>query len=537
MKCLFHKIVKPLLSLLLLVCFLCLETAAYGAITIIPEPNTPPQVLKIVEKVVAAFNGIVEQRMKVTLSKDIKIFVCPNLQSYRRVLQEEFDYSPAEAVSHSEMTGGVARDERNLIALNFGEVIFDQESSAYYVTAHELAHQLQFQLASGKENRGLYWLAEGSADYIAAQIAEDVGFMEVADWKIEQYYGVRHAKNIVSPSELSDVTHYGWEKLMKSDRHPYTVAGLMTCFLMKIAPRTGLNAIAQYYQRLTMLETADMNFEQSFGMSYPDFEERVRGWFENLYIPSHQIKFDSKGNFDAISGIDEGFNRSQGFFKEHFGEVIRSEQEILFAPDRRSFLKMLQGEMRLGRLQAEMVSKTNAWWLHGKKALIYLETIPDCASKVYHGSLIAVRRFQNQQVSAGDSLAKSVWLREGMADAIAAMVTEDAEAAAGGSFRKRWLKNLQGCKIKSELTLTELLSQEGWDRAVDQYGITQVKAYAAVAVSELMAKQGVHRLGEWLATTKSIKDPESAFGKVFGETVAEYSEEFKGNLAEQLKNY
>ncbi len=532
MKCLFDQIVKPLLRLLLLVCLLCMETAAYGAITVIPEPNTPPQVLTIVEKVVAAFNGIVEQRMKVTLSKDIKIYVCPNLDSYRRVLREEFGYSPAEAASHSEITGGVARDERNLIALNFGEVIFDQESNAYYVTAHELAHQLQFQLASGKEERGLYWLAEGSADYLAAYIAEDIGYLKVADWKIEQYYGVRHTKNIVSPSELSDVTHYGWEKLMKSDRHPYPVAGLMTCFLMKVAPKTGLTAIAEYYQRLAMLETAETNFEQSFGMGYPDFEEKVRGWFEKLYIPSQQIKFDSKGNFDAIGGLDEGFNRSQGLFKEHFGAVIRSEQEILLAPDRRSYLKMLQNEMRLGR-QAEPISKTNSWWLNGKKALIFLDELPDCASKVYHGSLIAVRRFQNQQVTP-ELLVKFMWLREGMADVIAAMVTEDAEAAVGGSFRKLWLKNLQGSKIKSELTLTELLSPEGWDQAVAQYGITAVRAYTACAVSELMARQGIHRLGEWLATTKDTQDPKSAFEKVFGETVDEYSEEFKENLAKQL---
>ena len=72
------------------------------------------------------------------------------------------------------ISGGWSGGSLHVTAVNAKAGVMDGHSDRYATTAHEPFHQLQYEMSHGRDTdkTALFWLEEGSADYVGAMMAE-----------------------------------------------------------------------------------------------------------------------------------------------------------------------------------------------------------------------------------------------------------------------------------------------------------------------------------------------------------------------------
>ncbi|MGE5605837.1 MAG: hypothetical protein ACM3YE_09115 [Bacteroidota bacterium] len=520
---------KASIFLMIFLALTLAQTVAYGAVTIIPQSGTDPELIEIVHKVVDSFYSFVEQKLHLTFAREVKVFVCPNQNSYTDVLQSEFKLSKPVAERRAKLTGGIADWEKSIVALNLDpDDNYDPEYHAYYATAHELVHQLQFQLTSNKLNTTLYWLVEGTADFLAAQIVEKIGYRSLAGWKTEEYFIIRNAPDYAQPDQLTYISFTEWEKFVEEGKHPYQVSNLMVLYLMSKTKKNGNGAIINYFLGASKEGKDEINFEQSFELSLQEYMVNVNQWLKGSIKTLGKLEMVSNGNIDQLVSVSEGFYRSQVFLKENFGAILESKQKIILAPEKYTYIEGLRKEFRIARSRAEVIAKDHPFWFSGNKILMNLELLPDCRSQVFNGVLMTVSSFQNQQVKA-KIWENQFWLKQGIASLFAAIITEQAEVGTVEYYLQTWLKEIKEAGMPLELA--DLRTEAGWNQAVAKYGVSVVNGYAALAAQNLFGRKGLKPFGIWLGDS-NYNNSKEAFQVAFGLSRDEFEIEFY----EYLKN-
>ena len=73
----------------ILAVFVLLSSSCFAAIQVIEEPGVDPVMAKNVRTVVASFDQLLADEMKVALNHDVKVFIAPTQSAYANVLQRE----------------------------------------------------------------------------------------------------------------------------------------------------------------------------------------------------------------------------------------------------------------------------------------------------------------------------------------------------------------------------------------------------------------------------------------------------------------
>jgi len=506
-------LVKRISFVLLLLILISFPSVAFGAVTVMPEPNTDPELLEVVQKVVDSFNEIVEKKLNQTFTRDIKIFVCPDRDSYAKVLEKEFELVKEVAERRAKFSDGMASVKKNIVAINLDpDDIYDPEYHAYYTTAHELAHQLQFQLSSNQMNKTLYWLVEGAADFLAAQIVEEIGYQSLIDWKNFQFYIFRNTSNYVMPNQITYIPFDTWEKFIEDQKYPYQVSNLMVFYLVSKTKGNINEAIVDYF-KLTAGDGEDSaNFEKCFGIKHQVFLSDVSEWLAQSNRVLGKLFLDSKGNFDPIPAISEGFYRSQEFFQDNYGAYVRSNQKIDIAPERYSFAMELSKGFGVTRAEAGKIGMGHSWWSNKNKILMNLDLLPDCKSRVFNTAMMMTSQFQNQQSKAKlwDNIT---WFKRGMAHLFAALITEQAEVNTFEFYHDSWLKEVKEKEVP--IILSDLRSEAEWDQAVEKYGVSAINSYTALATQLLMERNELASFSVWLSGASKCRSSNEAFITAF----------------------
>lgn len=516
--------VKKVSFMLLILALFSFQSVVYGAVTVLPEPNTDPELLEIVQKVVDSFNEIVEKKLNQTFTRDVKIFVCPDRDSYAKVLETEFGLEKKVAERRAKLSDGMANSRKNIVAINLDpDDIYDPEYHAYYTTAHELAHQLQFQLSSNQMNKTLYWLVEGSADFLAAQIVEELGYQPLTDWKNFQFYIFRNISDYVEPNQITYIPFDAWEKFIEDKKYPYQVSNLMVFYLASKTNRHINEAIVDYFKLTAGDDEDSANFEKCFGVKHQDFLSDVSEWLTQSKRVLGKIILDSKGYFDPIPAISEGFYRSQEFFKDNYGAYVRPNQIVNLASEKYSFSMELVKGFGITRAEAVKIAKDHSWWSNKNKILMNLDLLPDCKSRVFNTAVMMTSQFQNQQSKAKlwDNIT---WFKRGMAHLFAALITEQAGVNTFESYHDFWLQEVK--KAGVSLALADLRSEAEWDQAVEKYGISAIYSFSALATELLMERNGLASFSAWLDGSGKYKNSNEAFITAFKITPEDFESEF-----------
>ncbi|HWQ62195.1 MAG TPA: hypothetical protein VN521_07780, partial [Negativicutes bacterium] len=240
---------RPAVFLVALLILVATQLTACAAITVIAEPGADPAHVAMVQKTVDSYNEIVSKDMGATLDRDVRVFVCPDRDSYRVVLSRELGLSPAIAARNAKITIGFYAVRTSSVAVHFDIKGSTAERRAYKATAHELFHQLQYQLAGGKLANAYYWMREGTADLIGARVAEKNGYQSISKWQSDQLNTLRRSGKHASPQEVITADIERWTTLMEQEQHPYEVADLMVFHLMT-RTGSGYRNFADYFRLL-----------------------------------------------------------------------------------------------------------------------------------------------------------------------------------------------------------------------------------------------------------------------------------------------
>lgn len=148
-----------------------------GSIEVISAGSPEAGIMDDVQQAVKRFPEVMETEMGVKLNRSIKVYVAASGPVYQQVLEKEFKLKPDEAKNIAEISGGWSGGRRAVTAINGKAGVMSGSSDRWSTTAHELFHQVQYELSDGNDTdeKALFWLEEGSADYVGAVVAEQMG--------------------------------------------------------------------------------------------------------------------------------------------------------------------------------------------------------------------------------------------------------------------------------------------------------------------------------------------------------------------------
>ena len=127
-------------------------------IAIQPAGNVPADVMADVREAAAGFSRLADDA-GVPLAHGVTLFVAPTQEDYERVLTQQFSHSEEEAAKISAISGGWTGGKQGKTALNGAAGVMQDRSDRMSTTAHELFHQLQYDLSHGNDAGAL--LARG----------------------------------------------------------------------------------------------------------------------------------------------------------------------------------------------------------------------------------------------------------------------------------------------------------------------------------------------------------------------------------------
>lgn len=183
-----------------------------------------------VQKAAAAFDGLTQEKLGVTRRHSVRVYVAASDADYRRILREEFSLSDEEAGQVAAISGGWSGGSLHVTAVNAKAGVMDGHSDRYATTAHELFHQLQYEMSHGRDTdkTALFWLEEGSADYVGAMMAEKLGARTLARWQQGVLDDLLGAPHPARPDQLIHLEFEERKAIMAKEYHAYAMADMMT---------------------------------------------------------------------------------------------------------------------------------------------------------------------------------------------------------------------------------------------------------------------------------------------------------------------
>lgn len=236
--------------------------------------------LPLTQRAVLQFNTLMLARVGTALSLKTRIYLTTSDGDYERVLHEDLKLLKSRAAERAGPSGGMSNGKGHIAlvlrqqhALSF-EVLRER---ALKTPLHELTHELQAELAQGKNSRSLVWIKEGTADLFGYSVAESLQLegasdLSSKDWRQKNLAWARNGGAHVSPEELWTSDYSKWEGFMDQRKGPYQMAGLMAAHLETLMGERFFEAWVAYHKKLADLSKSETAaFEESFGLSREAF--------------------------------------------------------------------------------------------------------------------------------------------------------------------------------------------------------------------------------------------------------------------------
>lgn len=254
-------------------------------INITAEKGVAPEQVELVKQAVHTFEDVMKKDLGVTFNRDITIIIAPDNKHFARVLNDKLRIEKKQSKRLSKLVSGYSQfdDNGNTVVLNLEPEDFDEENPYYVVhniTAHELFHQMQYQLSNGDTSEEYYWIGEGSADYMSAIVCGYIGNTSYDDWKRDQLEYVAYSDLIIDTEYLFDIDDEGWTEAMEKEAVPYQVSALMYVYLKEEKGIDVGNATIKYYQLLGKGFLGKEAFLQAFGLEAKSWLGDFDAWLE-----------------------------------------------------------------------------------------------------------------------------------------------------------------------------------------------------------------------------------------------------------------
>lgn len=508
-----------------------------GTIHVQPEGKPEAGLLQDVEKAASAFNDLLQAGMGVRLTRDVEVYVAGTEADYQQVLRREFSLEPAEAKSIAEISGGWTGGKRAVTAINGKAGVMTGTSDRISTTAHELFHQVQYELSDGNDTdeKALFWLEEGSADYIGARVAAELGGKTMMKWILDVKTELIRAPHTANPEQLQHNTLAQRKALMRKDLHTYQLADLMTWYLLDhYAKGQEETKLAVYFRKLKEVHEGETAFAQTFGVELTPFlQEFSRWWAAEQQKPAVL-------HFEVREGVPRSLEQSlqsqaeavQSLFSRRFGRQLCGEYQIVLSRDQQDMAKAVALYCDLPAKQAQELAAASLWIENGSTILINTQQLDTDRQRIFTMGALMMRVLQGQRMGAPERNVE--WLVRGAGYIMGVARLGEAEMGTLTQYQRAWIDVLQQAGRVPQLA--QMGTAEGYRKVADSFTDDTASVLAEYATAELVNRYGWKSLADWQEAVRATGDGQKAFRQVFGLSLADFEAAVQAKVQRQMRS-
>jgi hypothetical protein len=528
---------KKLLSILPIFVILFFGTYLCAFAGVIKKGDVRQEALDDVKKTVAVFNQIMTQDMKISLPKEVAVYVAADTTTYEQVLIKQFKISRAEAKQWTDNSSGFSTDSG--VALNTSRWVMEKTRDRYEATAHELFHQLQYALMENHWNEDPRWMREGTCYFVSNHIVERLGYQNMKSWRRSAINSTLNRSDLASVQEVIGADRSErWLTLSEGKKSPHKMAVLLVLALVDLSKKEPYQSIAEYYTQIGNGKKFNDSFLSAFGIGYDPFIQDFDQWYKDKMAQPAEIEViaDSGAPSAVIAEIKKTFEAGQSFFKEHWGGPLNLSPCILLASDAAGSIDFTQKEFGFAPSDTIKENKENpsSFYLSYDTAIInlYNESIAEESMTFTTASLLA--RMYGNAISAQPDMEGATWLFYGASDLAAVFISEKTGDKSVKERKEAWLETIR--PIAALPRFNELQTPTEYRKAAAKIGRANLSAFIRLAALYLSEKHGLNSLAEWYRRDKELKNPNKAFEKVFGVSQQTFEREFLTYIEQQRKS-
>ena len=330
----------------------------------------------------------------------VDVYVAATQDDYISVLTNQFEQSAEDAAKIAEVSGGWTGGRKGLTALNGAAGVMDDTSDRKSTTAHELFHQLQFELADGNDTdeKALFWMEEGAADYVGARIAEQAKGKTLRKWELDTLYDLRMAESTVKPESLAHCTLQQRMALMDKKYHTYQMADAMVICLMQQQKGKELSSLLQYFRLLKDHPDGEEAFEQAFGLSYGSFLKKFRAWYDGELHHPAELMFRARDGVPAgrAEALHEQALAVQPLLKQSFGQEVHGRYDVVVCANPEDYAAAIQEVCAVPQEKAQELAQDSLWVSNAGTIVLHADELTDRRQQQYAMATLMARLLRVQ---------------------------------------------------------------------------------------------------------------------------------------------
>ncbi len=330
----------------------------------------------------------------------VDVYVAATQDDYISVLTNQFEQSAEDAAKIAEVSGGWTGGRKGLTALNGAAGVMDDTSDRKSTTAHELFHQLQFELSDGNDTdeKALFWMEEGAADYVGARIAEQAKGKTLRKWELDTLYDLRMAESTVKPESLAHCTLQQRMALMDKKYHTYQMADAMVICLMQQQKGKELSSLLQYFRLLKDHPDGEEAFEQAFGLSYGSFLKKFRAWYDGELHHPAELMFRARDGVPAgrAEALHEQALAVQPLLKQSFGQEVHGRYDVVVCANPEDYAAAIQEVCAVPKEKAQELAQDSLWISNAGTIVLHADELTDRRQQQYAMATLMARLLRVQ---------------------------------------------------------------------------------------------------------------------------------------------
>lgn len=500
--------------------------AAPQGVAVITEGNVGQAALQDIQRTVSHFDEILQAEMGVQLTEPVTLFVAAGTADYEHVLAREFSLSPEEASEVAVISGGWSSGGNHITAVNGAAGVMGNSADRMGTAAHELFHQMQYELSSGRDTdaQALFWLEEGSADYVGALVAERLGGRKLEKWRRDTLCELRASPQTIAPRELMYCDMERRKEIMEKKYHSYQMSDQMVLYLLSLQqPGTELRQLAAYFRTLGEGLSGNEAFRQTFGIDVEPFLAGFSQWHRQQINRTAKMSLQAEDGISVstATGMAEQFEKAQELFRHLWGRELKGEYQVILTADGKDMARALVKECSIAEDKAAGLAGESLWVENGSTVVVNAGQLDGERQIVFSSAVMMTRSLQEQLMGASSDELE--WMRRGMAYLVGIRRMSESGMGRLDQYRRTWLEH---CRGKEGPMLAQMMTSQDYLKTSADGRAEQVTELSELAVLILVERKGWESLREWMMLTREKGSMRQAFSQVYGMSAEEYSRQF-----------
>ncbi len=481
------------------------------------------EAMRDVQKACAVFPDFLAETLQVKMEHSVDVWVGADREKYEELMRERMDESADSAKQKAQYTSGQALASKHICVINGDRDSLKNASERYSTTGHELFHQIQHELSDGSRSydNSLFWLDEGSADYVGARLCETLGGRSFAKWYQDVRFSLFSARQVVDLSQLQHITEEERLQLLNTKVHSYSLSDVLVYYLLqRYGDGQPEQKLVAYYQQLRE-NKAEAAFYKTFGLDTTAFLQEFAAWWQQERMAPAKIQVIAR------EGVSEKQRQefadrlaiARNWIKRHWGSDLRGEYQILLAASEADFVTAMLENAQVSRETAQQMAAGSIWAENGSTVFVNFNKSDDEQQQIFTSSTLLARLLLVQELGPEDSGVE--WLLRGSSYLVGVGCLIESGHGRLDDYQRAWRKELR--RQPPLPTLDRMMTREAakeMDRQYDSNDLARLSEYAA---AELVRRYGWSSLYTWAQAARNSGDGRKSFADVFGIHVTDFA--------------